>query len=228
MSRRLRTRDELRTLLEGDAVFLFADDGGGEGGGDGGGSADAQGGGDGEPQGGNDDAQGGGGDEGTLSKEEARKLRSENQNLRKRAKDAEAAKEQLERKDLDDKERLEKDVKDRDARLQTLEEQNRSLRIRVVAGEVGIPAERARAAAALVDWKDVDMEDDKAIADELKGLKKEHGYLFASEKRDESTSRGGQHDGGAGRGNNGRDATAEAVAAGPGRLRHAFAQQPKT
>lgn len=178
---RLRLLDETRSLLDGDMVF-FADgdedgDGSSGGGAHGGDGDGAQGGGDGDGDGAQDGD--GGDDKGTLDPEAARKLRSEAKNLRERLKEAEAQKKALEDKDLEEGQRNKRDLDESTKRVSALELENRDLKVRFAAIEAGIRPKAAAAAAALLDWNDIDATDEAAVLSALKGLKKEHEYLFA-------------------------------------------------
>lgn len=196
LSRRYRrtTRSTLSELLDGDLLFCFADGGdggggdgapGGDGGGDGGDGGGS--GGDGAP-GGDGDGDGGapGGDGGTqqVSQEEARKLRSENRNLRKREKEALDRIKALEDRDATELEKSQRTAAESEARATKAEEENRKLRVQVAATTVGIHPKRVAAAQALVDWEDVDVDDASAVAAALKALKDEHEYLFTSDAGD--------------------------------------------
>jgi len=209
---------ELRFLLDGDMLFL--ESGGGSGGGDGGsGGSDGDGapGGDGDGDG--DGAPGGDGEKETLTPEQARKLRSEAKNLRQRAKESEEKLAEREKQDLGDKERLEKDLGTANKRIEGLEPENRNLRVRLAAIDVGIHLKRTAAASALVDWNDVDVADEKEIADALKALKKEHEYLFVVENDGAGGRKPADADAGR-RSKSGTDATP-----GMGRLRSAYASK---
>jgi hypothetical protein len=211
-------RDAFRDLLGGDLVF-FEDDPSGGGGGDdppGGGGADdpppapAA---DDDPPGGDDDPDP---EPKAVSAEEARKMRSENRNLRKRAKEAEERLKRLEDKDATD---LEKTQRERDAEKEArskAEEEARTLRVQVVATKVGIRPEAAKVAANLVDWEDIDSSDESAVSDALKGLKTEHGYLFKT----------GADDIGAGKSHHDRPDDDD-VTPGRGRLEKAYADASK-
>jgi hypothetical protein len=223
MHRHRRLLDDLRALFEGDTLFFY--EGGGSGGESGGGEGGA---GEGGAPGGEADpnagALGGGGEEETLSKEDARKLRSEAKNLRDREKQAkdEAAKlktelEELKSKDLSDQDKLRQDLDRRAQELEQeksqraeLQERERKLIVRVAAVGAGIRPEATAAAVALVDWNEIDdVTDEKKVAKALKALKDDHAYLFASTSV-EAGARGG---GGSGEG----DPTP-----GLGRLRDAY------
>lgn len=225
---RLRLLDETRPLLDGDMVFFADGDGKGDGSsGDGaqGGDGDgAQGGGDGD----GDGAQGGDGDDDkeTVTSEQARKLRSEAKNLRERLKTAEEAKKKLEDKDLEESDRNKRDLDERTKRNSELERENRDLKVRFAAIAAGIRPKAAAAAAALLDWDDIDVSDEKAVLDALKGLKKEHEYLFAvdagGDGKDGKKPPAGGADGGA---KGAGDSITSDVAPGAGRLRHAYANK---
>jgi hypothetical protein len=213
---RASERDVLRALLEGDVVFFEGDDGGGGGSG----SDDDPGGSDGDPDESDDDGDPGGSDDKeTLSLAEARKLRREARTQRQRAKEAERKLAERESADLSDNERLKNDLQARTERVNELETRTKSLTVRLAAVSVGIPPERAQAAAALVDWEDVDVDDDKEVADALKALKKNHGYLFA-QSSDKDKDPPGDID--AGRRDRSKDTAAD-VKPGSGRLRKAYA-----
>jgi len=221
---RSRRLDEARSLLEGDMVF-FADgdgDGAGDGssadgapGGDGGG---APGGGDGDVDGAQD---GDGGDKETLSPEQTRKLRSEAKNLRERLKEAETKRKELEDKDLEESARNKRDLDDRTKRLSETEAELRTANVRLAALEVGIRPNATKAAAALLGWDDLDASDEKAVADALKALKKEHEYLFTVDDGDGGKKKppAGGADGGS---KNAADQSKD-VSPGHGRLRQAYA-----
>lgn len=206
-------------------MVFFADGDGDGSSGDGapGGDGDgAPGGGDGD----GDGAQDGDGDDDkeTLNPEQARKLRSEAKNLRDRLKAEEAKRKELEDKDLEETEKVKRDLGESTKRLSELETQNRDLRVRFAAIEAGIRPKAAAAAAALINWDDVDATDEKAVLDALKGLKKEHEYLFAVD------TDGGAGDGkkkppagGADGGSKSSESSKSDVSPGAGRLRQAYA-----
>ncbi|MFL5954784.1 MAG: hypothetical protein ACJ76I_11830 [Gaiellaceae bacterium] len=160
------------------------------------------------------------GDDGeTLSLEAARKLRRENKRLRDRAKAAETKATELEGKDLSDAEKAQRERDTEKERAGTLEQQNRALRVKAAAMEAGVPAKRVKAAAALIDWDDVDADDDDAIADALKGLRKEHDYLF------ETDTSGKKKPGDIDAGKRGKGKPSDAdVSPGMGRLRAAYSK----
>lgn len=226
---RNRLLDNLSALFEGDMLFFAEGGAGGESGGgeSGGGSGGAPGGED-DPNAG---ALGGGGEEETISKEDARKLRSEAKNLRDREKNAkdEAAKlkaelDELKSKDLGEQEklRLESDrraqeLTQRDSRVSELEERERTLIVRVAAVGAGIRPEASAAAVALVDWDEIeDATDEKQVHKALKALKADHEYLFAKSTVD-GGARGGDGDG------DGPEPTP-----GSGRVRDAYANSTKS
>ena len=207
--------------------MLFFVDGDGDGDGDGSSGDGAPGGdGDGAPGGGDGDGDGAPGGDGdddkeTLTPEAGRKLRSENKNLRDRLKAAETKARELEDKELADSDKLKRDLGDSTKRVETLETENRSLRVRFAAIEVGIRPKAAAAAAALVDWDDVDAEDDKAVADALKSLKKEHEYLFEVDGGGDGKKATPDADGG----KKSRSASEKDPSPGAGRLRQAYANK---
>ena len=209
-----RLLDELRFLLEGDQLFLYE---GGSSGGGGGGDDDPPGGGGGS----DDDPPGGGGGSDndppeTLSLEEARKLRSENRNLRQRAKDAEDKLRDREGKDLTEQQRAERERDDERKRREDAEEENFKLRGRLAAINVGIRPKAAEAATNMIDRKAIDVDDDEALERAFKALKKEHEYLFGDERKPGDIDAGRRGD---------RGDTTSAVSPGRGRLRAAFDQK---
>lgn len=179
---------ELRSLLDDDRLFLSS---GGDGAGGSGGDGDGEQASDGAPGGdGAGDGDGANGD--ALTPEQARKLRSEAKNLRSRLKDAEAKLSKLESRDLSDQQRLERERDEERTRREQLEAQTRELRAQVAATSAGIRANAARAAAALIDWEDVDADDPKALERAFKALKTDHDYLFEGSSSTRSDADGGR------------------------------------
>lgn len=134
-------------------------------------------------------AQGGEGEE-TLSVEEARKLRSEAKNLRTRLKANEDELSKLKNAGLSEEEQRKAELGERDEKIGTLEKQNRALKVQVAASKVGIVDPEA--AAALLDWDQVDDPDDpKSLERALKQLVEKRPWL--------RNANGGGADGGAGR-----------------------------
>lgn len=166
-------RADLRSLLDGDMLFLRADDGDADGGAGGGDDTVEDGdGGDGAQDG--DDRD----DRETLTPEQARKLRSEAKNLRQRLKTAEQKAAQLEGRDLSEQQRLERERDLEREQREQLAQQNRELRAQVASTSAGIRANAARAATALIDWDDVDDDDPRSLERAFKALKADHDYLF--------------------------------------------------
>jgi hypothetical protein len=218
-----RLLDEVRSLFEGDMVFFADGDGDGSsgdgapGGDDGGAPGGGDGDGDGAQDGDDDDKE-------TLTPENARKLRSEAKNLRERLKAEEAKRKELEDKDLEEGQRNKRDLDERTKRVAELERENRDLQVRFAAIEAGIRPKAAAAAAALINWDDVDASDEKAVLDALKGLKKEHEYLFAVETDDaKGDGKKKPPAGGADGGSKGSDSSKSDVSPGAERLRQAYA-----
>jgi TolA-binding protein len=211
-------RQALRDLLEGDLVFFDNEDGGGD---DGGGDADDAQGGDEGDQSREDDADdsGSGGDDddqpnANADEEAARKARREARNLRERLKKAESRVAELEKKDETEQQRRERELEEQKTKVSSLEERSRRLSVQVAAAKVGIRPKAAEAAAALVDWQEIDQDDDEAVETALKALKKEHDYLWPPTDVD-----AGARDRSNGGGDEGE------VTPGIGRLRRAYAEK---
>jgi hypothetical protein len=177
-------RDDLRALLDGDMVFCFADDGG-----------DGD---DGDGDGDDGDGDDGDGDDELISREEARKLRSERKNLRKRLRDTEKERDRLKNDGLSEAEQRKNDLESERRTTSELRETNRKLQVQVLATKVGIVDPEA--ASALIDWDGLgdDADDPKALERELKDLKKRKPWLAAQGGSDDGGENGA--DGGAGRG----------------------------
>lgn len=159
----------LPDFLLPDRVFFRSEEGeGGEegNGGEGGGTSGAQDGGTGAG------TQGGSG-ESTLTVEDARKVRSENRNLRQRLKDAEAERDTLKQGTQSDLEKATTQVESLSKENVALTSQNRNLRAQVAASRVGIIDPEI--AASLVDWNDAD--DDAALEKQMNAILKQRPYL---------------------------------------------------
>ena len=124
-------------------------------------------------QGGEGTGTQGGSGESTLSVEDARKLRSENRNLRSRMKEAESERDRLKEGTQSDIEKATGQVETLSTRNKDLEDQNRNLRAQVAAGRVGIIDPEI--VVALVDWNDAD--DDAALEKQMRGILKARPYL---------------------------------------------------
>jgi len=114
---------------------------------------------------------------GSLSSEDARKLRSEAANLRKRLKEAEETKKQLEDSDLTERQKLDREKKTAEARAEQLEAKLRDAVVQAVAAKVGVKSDLVDTVSALIDWADVDAEDSKAIERAVKEIVKERPSL---------------------------------------------------
>lgn len=136
----------------------------------------------------------GSGGNSTLSAEDARKIRSENRNLRQRMKDAEEERDRLKAGTQSDIEKATNQVEALTKRQSELETQNRTLRAQVVAGKVGIVDPEI--AASLVDWNDA--EDDSALEKQMRNILKARPYLAGNVAggADGSAGQGGSGSGG--------------------------------
>jgi regulator of replication initiation timing len=166
----------LPDFLLPDRLFFRSGDGdGGDGNGGDGGSGDGNGGdGSSGAQGGGEGAgtQGGSG-ESTLSVEDARKVRSENRNLRQRLKDAEAERDTLKQGTQSDLEKATTQVESLSKENVALTSQNRNLRAQVAASRVGIIDPEI--AASLVDWNEADTDAD--LEKQMNQILKARPYL---------------------------------------------------
>lgn len=144
-----------------------------------------------EPQAGTDDAPDGVADTPSLSPEDARKLRSEAANLRKRLKANEEELTKLKDGELSERQKLERDKTALEAKVSQLESSLRDKTVQAVAAKVGVKADLIDTVAPLIDWDDVDADDTKVIEKAVKELVKDRPSL--SGKPDGL-------DGGAGRG----------------------------
>jgi regulator of replication initiation timing len=140
---------------------------GGDGGDGGAGASGAQGG------DGGTGTQGGSGETSTLSVEDARKVRSENRNLRQRLKDAESERDTLKAGTQSDIEKATGQVQSLTQTNQALTTQNQNLRAQVAASRLGIIDPEI--AASLVDWNDAD--DDAALDRQMSAILKARPYL---------------------------------------------------
>jgi hypothetical protein len=173
------------------------EDGTGGSGGGGGGSDDddAQGGVGDDAQGGDDGAQGGdgeddGGDDADGVSKEVRDLRKEARKLRRERNEAQKELEKKQREELGEVERLKAEASERDERIVKLDERNRSLSVQLAATRVGIRPSATKAAVALLDWSDLDVEVDSEVEAALRELRSEHAYLFAGTTDDVDAGRG--------------------------------------
>lgn len=118
----------------------------------------------------------GSGAEGTISLEEARKLRSENKSLRDRAKTAESRVQEFESQGKSREEKMQAELEKTGETVSKLTAANRSLQVQVLASEVGIVDPLA--AAKLVDWDTVeDVTDRDAVKAALENVAKAHPAL---------------------------------------------------
>jgi len=179
-------------------IHFYPDDDSGSDGGTGDGSGDdSQDGTDDGAQGANSKTQDG--DAGKTSAElssvrkEAAKYRRERNELQRRVDELEGAQKS-------ETEKLSDQVKAVQDKLSASLDRERSLRVRVLAGKVGIASDAQEDAARLLDWDSVeDPDDDESVEKALKGLVKEKQYLLGN-------VRGGA-DGGEGGGRGSQGAT---------------------
>lgn len=141
--------------------------------------AQAQGGGAGSPQGEGTSGGPGGASESkddVLSAEQARKLRSENYELRQRLKQAEAALEEAKKGEQTELQKRDEEIQKQGERLAALERRNRSMGVQVAAGRLGIVDPEA--ADKLLDWDKIDNPaDEQQIEQALQQLVKDKPYL---------------------------------------------------
>jgi len=120
------------------------------------------------------------------TRNEAAKYRNERNELAKRI-------EELEKGQMSEKEKAEKERDDAMKTASARTQENRELRARLLAGDVGIVAQARLDAARLLDWDSIeDPSDDKQVVKALKELTKDRPYLLGTS---------GGADGGAGSGN---------------------------
>jgi hypothetical protein len=117
------------------------------------------------------------------ARKEAAKYRVERNAAQKKA-------DELEKAQLSDQERITKERDELKTSSSTLEKDNRSLRARLLAGDVGIVADARGDAASLLDWSKIDdPSDDDQVKKALEDLTKAKPYLLGT---------GGGADGGTG------------------------------
>jgi chromosome segregation ATPase len=112
----------------------------------------------------------------TISLEEARKLRSESANLRKRLKEAEAAEAELKKikeSELSEAEKLKAQLAEKDAAIAQAKQQARIARVKLTAQGAGYIPD---AAERMIDWSAVEDTDD-AIKAALEEAAKSYPWL---------------------------------------------------
>lgn len=122
------------------------------------------------------------------SSEEVRRVRSEAKNLRSRLREAERERDDLRKRTQTDDERKSSDLSRAQGENERLKSQVQSLLVQVAATRVGIVDPDA--AARLLDWEGLDLDDSNELEKRLKKLVREREWLLGK-------SRGGS-DGGAG------------------------------
>lgn len=115
----------------------------------------------------------------SLSPEDARKLRSENRNLRDRLKTVEDEIKKRDDADLSASQKLEREKNALAAEKAQLEARLRDASTQAIAAKVGVKADLVDTISALIDWDDVSADDPKAIERAVKELVKERPSLSA-------------------------------------------------
>lgn len=127
-----------------------------------------------------DDRSGSGGDQETPEALRAKLTKSVDaeKTARKRAQEAEQKLSQREKADLTEQQKLERDRDETKARAETLESENRSLRVQLVAAQVGVKPDLVEAAATYVKWDDIDdPSDSKQLERHLRQIVKDRPSL---------------------------------------------------
>ncbi len=118
-------------------------------------------------------------DLGQLTVEAARKLQNDARASLKRAKQAETELERLRQASMSGEDKRQQQEAQLHERLTTLEQTNRMLRVRAIAGELGVVD--TEAAALLLRWDAIDDPDDeKAVKRALKALTADRPWLLGS------------------------------------------------
>lgn len=116
-------------------------------------------------------------DRDSLSPEAARKLRSESRTLRQRLKDAEKELEERRSKDETETQRLNRELEGERASREQAETRARNLSVQVVAARLGVKPEATDIVAGLVDWDEVDADDDDAVEKAVKAIVRKRPFL---------------------------------------------------
>jgi len=121
----------------------------------------------------------------TISLEEARKLRSEANGLRKRLKDLEAAKAKTDEAELSEQQRLEKKVADLERQIadQTRDSQDKAVRYATVTSAAKLGFADPEDAYRLLDHTALEFDEDgspRNVADQLAALAKTKPYLLST------------------------------------------------
>jgi hypothetical protein len=107
-------------------------------------------------------------------RKEAAKYRTERNTAQKKA-------DELEKAQLSDQEKLQKERDELKTSSSTLEQDNRALRVRVLAEDVGIVREARADAAQLLNWAEIeDASDDAQVKKALEDLTKDRPYLLGT------------------------------------------------
>jgi len=143
------------------------------------------------------DAQGGAGGSESLSKEEARKLRSEHRALRQREKALKEELDKLKEAELSTTQKLERDLAAANARTEQAEAKARNADVKLAAAKLGVRPDAVDLVVNSIDWESIeDATDGKQVERAIRELVKEKPFLSAKPAG---------LDGGNGRGAGGQD-----------------------